>query len=86
MDALYQFCQSHQLIIGFAMPIILIGLGIIFTPAKVIKGGFLTSQWIHHCLGAKAEARFEDIMDEFVEGLHSDDEGTGTTSGTAVKP
>jgi hypothetical protein len=73
MDLIYQWLQSHQLIVGLATPIFLFLFGIVFAPAKVIKWGFLTSQFIRRFLGAKAEKEFEQAIDEFEQGLHSDD-------------
>jgi hypothetical protein len=73
MDAVYLWIQNHQLIMGLAMPIVLFFFGIICAPAKVIKWGFLTSQFVRRFLGAKAEKEFEQAIDEFEQGLHSDD-------------
>lgn len=73
MTVLYAWIQAHQLIVGIITPIILGGLSLILVPAKVIKWGFLTSQWIRHLFGARAEKEFEQAIDEFDQGLHSDD-------------
>ena len=73
MDALYQWIQAHQLIMGLATPIVLFLVGLVLVPAKVIKWGFYTSQWIRHFFGAKAEKEFEKAIDEFDQGLHADD-------------
>ena len=70
---MYQWIQTHQLVVGLATPIALFFFGIVFAPAKVIKWGFWMSQTIRHFFGAKAEKAFENAIDEFDEGLHSDD-------------
>jgi hypothetical protein len=71
---IWQWISQNQFIWGIISTLIATILGLIIVPAKFIKLGFTVSQWIRHLLGAKAEKEFEEAIDAFDQGLHSDDQ------------
>jgi hypothetical protein len=68
----FQWIAHNQVIWGVVCTVLAMIIGVVVAPAKMIKLGFTVSQWIRKLFGAKIEKEFEDAIDAFDQGLHSD--------------
>jgi hypothetical protein len=71
-NAIYQWTVNNPFVWGILCTLLTGIVGLVVVPSKCIKLGFAVSQWIRKFFGAKAEKEFEDAIDAFDQGLHSD--------------
>jgi hypothetical protein len=72
MTHVYQWTIQNPFVWGIVCTLLATVLGFVLSPAKFIKFGFTASQFIRRFFGAKVEKEFEDAIDAFDQGLHSD--------------
>jgi hypothetical protein len=72
MESIYNWAQAHQALVGVGSTLFVLIIGAIATRDKMMKIGFMLSQFLRRTFGAKVEEKIEDIIDALDKGMESD--------------